>query len=51
MHIRASSTASRATWYGVEVTWGLGGGFTGGGEVVGARLDEGAERGGVSNGG
>ena len=51
VHIRASSTASRATWYGVEVTWGLGGGLTGAGEVVGARRDEGGEGGGVSNGG
>ena len=51
VHIRASSTASRATWYGIGVTWGLRGGLTGVGEVVGARLDEGGERGGVSNGG
>ena len=51
VHIRASSTASRATSYGVEVTWGLRGGLTGAGEVVGARRDEGGEGGGVSNGG
>ena len=51
VHIRASSTASTATWYGVEVTWGLGRGVTGAGEVVGARLDEGGEGGGVSYGG
>ena len=51
VHIRASSTASRATWHGVEVTWGLRGGLTGVAEVVGARLDEGGEGGGVSNGG
>ena len=51
VHIRASSTAARATWYGVEVTWGLGGGLTGAREVVVARLDEGGEGGGVSNGG
>ena len=50
VHIRASSTASRATWYGVEITWGLRGGLTGAGEVVGARPDEGGEGGGVSNG-
>ena len=49
--IRASSTASTATWYGPEVTWGLRGGLTGVREVVGARLDEGGEGGGVSNGG
>ena len=48
VHIRASSTAS---WYGVEVTWGLGGGLTGIGEVVCARLDEGGEGGGVTNAG
>ena len=48
MHIRTSSTATR---YGVGVTWGLRGGLTGAGEVVGARLDEGGEGGGVSNGG
>ena len=47
VHIRASSTASRATRYGVEVTWGLGGGLTGVGEVAG----EGGEGGGVGNGG
>ena len=51
VHIRASSTASRATLYGVGVTWGLRGGRTGVGEAVGARLDEGGEGGGVSNGG
>ena len=51
MHMRASSTASKATWYGVEVTWGLRRGLTGVAEVVGARLDEGGEGGGVSNGG
>ena len=47
VHIRGSSTASRATRYGVEVTWGLAGGLTGVGEVAG----EGGEGGGVSNGG
>ena len=47
VHIRAFSTASRATRYRVEVTWGLRGGLTGIGEVVG----EGGEGGGVSNGG
>ena len=47
VHIRGSSTASRATRYGVEVTWGLGGGLTGVGEVAG----EGGEGGGVGNGG
>ena len=46
VHITASSTASRATWYGVE--WGLGRGL---GEFVGARLGGGGEGGGVSNGG
>ena len=51
VHIRASSTASRATWNGVGLTWGLRGGLTGVGEVVGARRDEGGEGGGVSNGG
>ena len=51
VHIRASSMASRATWYGVGVTWGLRGGLTGVGEVFGAQLDEGGEGGGVSNGG
>ena len=51
MHIRASSTASRATWYGVGLTWGLRGGLTGVGEVVGARRGEGGEGCGVSNGG
>ena len=50
VHIRASSTASRATWYGVGLTWGLRGGLTGVGEVVGARRGEGGEGGGVSNG-
>ena len=45
MHIKASSRASRATWYGVEC--GLGRGF---GEV-GARLGGGGEGGGVGNGG
>ena len=45
VHIRASSGASRATWYGVE--WGVGRGL---GEV-GARLGEGGEGGGVGNGG
>ena len=39
--------ASRATRYGVEVTWGLGGGLTGVGQVAG----EGGEGGGVGNGG
>ena len=47
MHIRASSTASRATRYVDEVTWGLGGGLTGVGEVVG----EEGKGGGVGNGG
>ena len=47
MHIRASSTASGATRHGVEVTWGLRGGLTGVGEVVG----EGGGGGGVGNGG
>ena len=41
--IKASSTASRATWYGVEETWGLGGGLTVSRQVVGARLDEAGE--------
>ena len=45
VHIRASSRASRATWYGFE--WGLGRGF---GEV-GARLGGGGEGGGLGNGG
>ena len=40
VHIRASTTASKATWYGVGVTWGVRGGLTSVGEVVGARLDE-----------
>ena len=48
---RASSKAARATWYGVEETWGLGGGLIVVRGVVGARLDEGGEGGGVSNGG
>ena len=39
--IRASPKASRATWYGVEETWGLGGGLTLVGAVVGVRLDGG----------
>ena len=47
VHFKASSTASRATWYGVEVMWGLPGGLTGVGEVV----VEGGEGGGVGNGG
>ena len=51
VHIRASSTASRATRYGVGLMWGLRGGLTGVGEVVGARRGEGGEGGGVSNGG
>ena len=46
MHIKASSMAPKATWFGVER--GLGGGL---GEVVAARLGEGGEGGGVSNGG
>ena len=48
--IRASSTASTVTRYGVEETWGLGGVLTVVGEVVGARLDEfiKGERGAVS---
>ena len=29
VHITASSTASRATWYGVGLMWGLRGGLTG----------------------
>ena len=45
VHIRASSTASRATRYGVEVTWGLRGGLTSGGEVVHGRMK--GERGAV----
>ena len=49
--ISGPSTASRATWYAVEVTWGVRGGLTGAGEVVGARLDEGGEGGCVSSGG
>ena len=49
--IKASSKASRATWYGVGLTWGLRGGLTGVGHVVGARWGEGGEGGGVSNGG
>ena len=51
VRIRSSSTASKATWHGVEVTWGLRGGLTSVGEVVGARLDAGGEGGGVINGG
>ena len=51
LHITASSRATRATRYAVEVTWGLRGGLTGAGEVVGAPLDEGGEGGGVSDGG
>ena len=39
------------TWYGVEGTWGVRRGLTGVEEVVGVRLDEGGEGGGVSNGG
>ena len=51
VHIKASLSASRATGYGVEVTWHLGGVLNGAGEVVGARLDEGREGNSVSNGG
>ena len=49
--IMASSTASKVTWYEVDETWGLGRGLTVVGKVVGARLDEGGEGGGVTHGG